>query len=183
MLTKAWPMDAQFTKDRGNDDPFNRPHAMFLGVGLSGAIYEIEADLDMFDPNPEGLLIGPTMQDCMDGRPIFQTTDIKAQTLLGINFLCPRCMSPLYVPTPNHPKPRTTTREIIVHWDKPIRSNNDGKLRPTFTIVGEPLKCDYLNSEITGISGPGIVRCGWVGIIENGKAYEHSTIKNERVLK
>lgn len=184
MLTEAWPMDAQFTKDRGpKGDPFNRPHAMFCGTGISGAVYEIEVDLDFFDPNPSGLLIGPTMQDCVNGTPIFQPTNMSAQTLLGVNFLCPRCMSPLYVPTRHHPKQRTTPREIIIHWDKPITSTNDGIARPTFTVVGDPLRCDYLNSEITGITGPGSVRCGWVGVIEHGKAYEHSLIKHERLIK
>lgn len=184
-LDPFWDMNRQFTADRGQENPYGLLPAMFLAPTLAGAdvAAEFEADLDMH-PSPEATsnqaIVGPTLRDALQGKLVKQPTH-QSDVLYGVQLLCPRCLSPLYVPSTQHPKPKSLPHEIVVHWDKTMKSTRDGKVRPTFTIVG-PIACDYLNSEITGVSQPvtsGIsVRCGWVGVIEAGRAYDHSKVKN-----
>ena len=62
--------------------------------------------------------------------------------IVGAQFLCPKCMSALYVKGKNMPD----GREITVHWDDMVESSNDGLFRPTISIEGV-LKCDYYDFE------------------------------------
>ena len=179
-LDQYWTAERQFKKDRGSQNDFGLAEAIFVAVGISGAELEITCDLDLHNLT-EGVMAlkGPSVEDCLKGRPVRQADTGIPKVLLGAQFLCPRCQMPCYVPTAQHPNPHTEPREIIIHWDKPYTAE-DGIPRPTITISGAPLKCDYLTSEITGIANPG--RCGWVGIIENGRGYDHTLVKGA-VLK
>lgn len=182
MLDPYWNAARQFQRDRGDDSPFGLIGAVFVATGVNGVHYEHEADLDIHPPAetpPSGPLVGPTIEDALVGRPVRQPwADAAAGVLYGVQFLCPRCHMACYVPTRHHPAPRTNPRDVHVHWDKPLRSETDGKLRPTFTIDGK-LECDYLQSEVTGIVSPTGMRCGWMGVIEEGKVYEHSLVRGD----
>jgi hypothetical protein len=180
MLDKSWPMDRQFVRDRGQSSPYNMQEAYFVAKDPLGNIIECTADLD-YSPDSAAAdqalredFNPVTLDDFLHGRPVRQR--VPAGRLQGVQFLCPRCGSPVYVPTLDHPNPKTTPRRVTVHWEKLVKAEFDQLERPIFTIEGEPLVCDYLLSEIRGFSeGPmDLNRCGWRGIVEWGKAYEHS---------
>lgn len=181
-LDKYWTFERQFQRDRGpkGPDPFGMPKAVAIGRRLSGEVHEFEIDVDVHDL-PEDVvpdqIVGPSLSDAMAGKAAMPAS--RRPQVWGIQYLCPRCEAPCYVPSRLHPTPKTEPREIIIHWDKLVKCS-DGLERPTVTVSGKPLVCDYLTTEITGIlqakDGVGH-RCGWVGIIEEGKMYDHSTVK------
>jgi len=174
-----WSMKRQFERDRGTPNPFGMLAGIFVATGIDGQEYEYEVDLDLHERPGEAepsALVGPTMDDALKGRTVFQQRRPDKECLWGIQLLCPRCTAPLYVPSTDHPAPKTVARQIVVHWDKPSKSNADGKMRPPVTVVG-PIRCDYLQSEMSGIRGPTAMRCGWTGVIDHGKAFDHSVVK------
>lgn len=179
MLDRSWPLERQFVRDRGQPSPYGLLEAYYVAKDPEGHTIECAADLD-YAPTPDEAghalasdFQAATLDDFVRGQAVRQR--VPAGQLCGVQFLCPRCGSPLYVPALAHPHPKTTPRRITVHWDKPMTAERDGVSRPTVTIEGDPLACDYLWSEVTGISsGPiGAQRCGWIGIMEKGRLYEH----------
>jgi hypothetical protein len=92
-------------------------------------------------------------------------------TVAGMQMLCPRCGSPLYIKGL-----MLGGREIVVHWDKIVQSETDGLFRPTVSIDGA-VGCDYYDSEMDEIGKASasnvIMRCGWRGGIINGHCYDH----------
>ena len=52
-------------------------------------------------------------------------------------------------------------KEIKVHWDEMVESQNDGLMRPTISIEGV-LKCDYYDYEISGAGGGQSKACQYV---------------------
>jgi hypothetical protein len=92
-------------------------------------------------------------------------------TVAGMQMLCPRCGSPLYIKGL-----MLGGREIVVHWDKIVQSETDGLFRPTVSIDGA-VGCDYYDSEMEDIGKASasnvIMRCGWRGGIINGHCYDH----------
>ena len=176
-LDPTWTADRQFVKDRGRDEHFGMPAAIVLATAPNGEDIELEVDIDLHHPpDPMAAFRAPTVEEALQGKAVRQAVK-PGGVVIGVQLLCPRCCMACYIPSLDHPAAKTTKRQVIVHWDRPLRSTVDGKWRPTLTIVGDPLVCDYLNSEITGISSTSGMRCGWKGIIENGRAYDHSTFK------
>jgi hypothetical protein len=177
-LDPIWTADRQFQKDRGKPERFGMPAAIVLATAPNGDTIELEVDLDLHEPpDPMAAFQAPSVADALAGKDIRQKTLQGKGLIIGVQYLCPRCMMPCYVPSTHHPASKSTHREIVVHWDKPLQSTVDGKYRPTLTIVGDVLVCDYLNSEIIGISSSSGMRCGWKGFIEDGRAIDHSTFK------
>lgn len=92
-------------------------------------------------------------------------------TVAGMQMLCPRCGSPLYIKGL-----MLGGREIVVHWDKILQSETDGLFRPLVSIDG-PVGCDYYDSEMDDIGKASassvIMRCGWRGGIINGHCFDH----------
>lgn len=125
--------------------------------------------------NPEGCFVyGRAPMDYMvavdlDLKTVTEADGVVREHVVGVNLLCPRCGSSLYV----HGKHHANGREIIVHWDKMILNDQDGQVRPPITIVGMALACDYSDNEINGIISPRTVsKCGWRGMVEDGKCFE-----------
>ena len=92
---------------------------------------------------------------------------------VGVQMLCPKCGSPLYV----RGKGLENGHEIFVHWEKMTRSMVDGKYRPLITIEGT-FGCDYSDAEINGISNSRnshvLMRCNWRGGIYMGRCFDHA---------
>lgn len=101
-----------------------------------------------------------------------KATQQKRVLCLGVTILCPRCMMPLYIRTPDSPRTGRITHDVEIHWSD-RRVGNDGYWRPAFTVSGH-FGCDYLTSEATGVSGPrAAIRCGWRGGILRGRCFDH----------
>ena len=136
---------------------FGRPTCMFVYGKDRTTEKEFEADLDM-----------QRQQDKKLG------TD--EMHVVGMQMLCPKCGSPLYIRGGNLPG----GHEITVHWDSLTRSNVDGKYRPLVTVEGT-FGCDYSDAEISGISASRnanvIMRCNWKGGIYRGKCFDHQPAK------
>lgn len=146
---------------------FGRPEAMFVyGKAQDAAPTEFTVDIDMAEVRVDQISNG------RDGmyQPAHYNVDI-----VGAQFLCPRCHSALYVKGKNMPD----GKEIVVHWDEMVQSENDGLFRPLISVDGV-LKCDYYGHEIIG-SGTGggqsegmSMRCGWQGGVIRGKMFDHA---------
>jgi len=176
-LDPFWTAERQFARHRPGRDrppPFGLLPAIFVARMLDGQEREFEADLDYRSPDGAPPA-APSVEDAMAGRPARQGPE--GVRLIGVQWLCPRCQMPCYVPTSDHPEPRTAARSVEVHWDRPMRSAVDGRERPTFTVRGDALVCDYLSTEITGVAAPTAMRCGWRGRIEAGRAIDDSPVR------
>lgn len=147
---------------------FGRPEAMFVyGKAQDAAPTEFTVDIDMAEVRAD--------ENILKGREgMYQPAHYDVD-IVGAQFLCPKCYSSLYVKGKNMPD----GKEIIVHWDKMVQSQNDGLMRPLISIDGV-LKCDYYQYEIVG-SGVGgsqskgmSMRCGWQGGLLQGKMFDHS---------
>lgn len=141
--------------------PFNIPEGMFVYTkggrveGVRGAEeVEFTVDLELKKLTHRGIDIGVV--------------------LLGIQFMCPRCNMGLHVNSEESKAPGA--RKITVHWDKITPSQVDGKHRPLVS-VEDALSCDYSWHEINGVlSPPNPVhsKCGWRGMLEEGRMYDHA---------
>ncbi len=103
--------------------------------------------------------------------------EITGIVVLGMQFMCPRCSMGLFIPSALHPGSSDSghARPMEVHWDKMTQAESDKKFRPTVSIEG-PIACDYSWHEIDGIPCPPTairVPCGWVGVLEEGRLYDH----------
>jgi len=131
---------------------FGRPTGMFVYGSDRTTEKEFEVDLDLQEITlPNG------------------KQEIHA---VGMQLLCPKCGSPLYIRGKDLPG----GHEIIVHWNQLTRSNIDGKYRPLVTVEGT-FGCDYSDAEITGIRGSRnanvIMRCNWKGGVYRGRCFDH----------
>lgn len=145
---------AQAQKGRIATNHFGRPEGMVLYGSDQTSQLEFAVDLDFQQVN-----VGTP------DKPNILTT------VAGMQMLCPRCGSPLYI------KGLVMGgREIVVHWDKLIQSEIDGLFRPLVSIDG-PVGCDYYDSEMTEMGKASassiILRCGWRGGIINGHCFDH----------
>jgi hypothetical protein len=136
-------------------NPFGRPEGIFFYGSDQTSQLEFAVDLDL--------------------QRINKGTEEKPEFIvetIGMQMLCPRCSSPLYI------KGRTLPngREIVVHWDKIIQAESDGLFRPLVSVDG-PVGCDYFDSEISDIGKASasnvVMRCGWRGGIINGHCFDH----------
>lgn len=152
---------------------FGRPEGMFVyGKAQDAAPTEYTVDIDMSEVRVDKI---------DNGRAgMYQPANYDVD-IVGVQFLCPRCLSALYVKGKNMPD----GKEITVHWDNMVQSQNDGLLRPTVSIEGV-LKCDYYDYEIVGSGAGGngqskglSMRCGWQGGLLKGKMFDH---KNGLIL-
>ncbi len=137
---------------------FDRLEGMFFYGNDGTSQLEFATDLDLGQYNA-GTVENPRIE-------------IEA---VGMQMLCPRCSAPLYI------KGKTSRnmdggKEIVIHWDKLMRSESDGLLRPLVSVDGV-IGCDYYDTEWTGnssVKGANIImRCGWKGGIINGHCFDH----------
>ena len=147
---------------------FGRPEAMFVyGKAQDAAPTEFTVDIDMAEVRTD---------EISNGREgMYQPAHFDVE-IVGAQFLCPRCHSALYVKGKNMPD----GKEIVVHWDEMVQSQNDGLMRPTVSVDGV-LRCDYYNYEIVGSGGGGdgmsdgvSMRCGWQGGVSRGRMFDHT---------
>lgn len=146
---------------------FGRPEAFFIyGQSENSAPTEFTVDIDMSEVRKD------VPQSGRGG--MYQPAHYDVE-IVGAQFLCPKCMSALYVKGKNMPD----GREITVHWDDMVESSNDGLFRPTISIDGV-LKCDYYDFEIIGATNQGgsmskgmSMRCGWQGGVIRGRMFDH----------
>lgn len=147
---------------------FGRPEAMFVyGSAQEAAPTEFTVDIDMSEVRTDKV---------DNGRlGMYQPAHYDVE-IVGAQFLCPKCLSALYVKGKSLPN----GKEIVVHWDEMVQSTNDGLFRPTISVDGV-LKCDYYDYEIVGAGtgGGGMskgmsMRCGWQGGVIRGKMFDHT---------
>lgn len=144
---------------------FGRPEAMFVYGSSNGTELEFTVDVDFAEQRRD---------DPQQGRSGLNQSPQMGVDVVGAQFLCPRCYSALYVKGKSLPD----GREIQVHWNKLMRSHNDGLIRPAISIDGV-LRCDYYSWEVgdevgkIGYSKGISSRCGWAGGIINGKMFDH----------
>jgi len=135
-------------------NPWGRPEGLFLYGNDRTTQLEFACDLDMTKlKNAQGIM------------------EIK---ITGMHLLCPKCGSPLHINGAGIPG----GQEIVVHWNKMVRSNTDGKYRPLVSVDGA-LGCDYSDADISGVqqsrSGANVImRCNWRGGIIEGRCFDHS---------
>jgi hypothetical protein len=147
----------QAIKQKGTlaTNPFGRPEGIFFYGSDQTSQLEFSVDLDLQKIN-RGTEDKPNM--------VIET--------MGMQMLCPRCSSPLYIKGKGLPN----GHEIVVHWDKIIQSECDGLFRPLVSVDG-PVGCDYFDSEISDIGKASassvVMRCGWRGGIINGHCFDH----------
>lgn len=172
MLHEAWPWQKQFRAHRlptqrttkapelGVNETWGMPQAIFRckpGPQSENLDYDevaCEIHVDTRRVRDKGYMCGP-------------------EDIMGISMLCPRCGGGCYIRGPAMPVPGSF--HIDIHWNTLVQAR-DEKLYPTFT-VREPIRCDYLDSEINGITAPRASgRCGWRGRIENGIAHDEPLI-------
>lgn len=134
---------------------FGRPEGLFFYGSDKTSQWECSVDLDLKKVN-----IGTE-----------QAPNHEVQ-VVGMQMLCPRCSSPLYIKGKGLPG----GREIVIHWDKIMQAEADGLFRPLVSIDG-PVGCDYFDSEMSDIGKASasnvIMRCGWRGGIINGHCFDH----------
>lgn len=135
---------------------FGRPEGLFFYGSDQTSQLECAVDLDLQKIN-----VGS------------QEAPNEIVVCVGMQMLCPRCGSPLYIRGQFDPQ----GHEIVVHWDKIIQSECDGLFRPLISIDGT-VGCDYYDSEITDMGKASasnvIMRCGWRGGIINGHCLDHT---------
>ena len=161
-----WTMENQFKKHDIKSqkrlgqvaiNDFGKPEGFFI-YGNRGSQREFSVDIDVHHIN-----LGTQ-----------EKPDMKEE-VVGIQLLCPRCGSPLYVKGAKFAE----GHQIVVHWDVPIRSDADGLLRPPVSVDGV-IGCDYYDFEInettrsrnTNVS----LRCGWKGGIIGGQCFDHQSV-------
>lgn len=164
--TDTWSLDKQIKKhdptkqsiaQQGQlaTNHFGRPEGLFFYGSDKTSQWECSVDLDLRKVN-----IGT------NEKPNFEVQ------VVGMQMLCPRCSSPLYIKGKMLPG----GREIVVHWDKIMKAEADGLFRPLISVDG-PVGCDYYDSEISNIGKASasdvIMRCGWRGGIINGHCFDH----------
>lgn len=127
---------------------FGRPTAFFVYGNDRTTQQEYECDIDLSD----------------------QAGQLEC---VGVQLLCPKCGSPLYVRGANLPN----GHNIDIHWNNMTRSSVDGKFRPTLTIEGT-FGCDYSDAEISGVRNSRnsnvLMRCNWKGGIYKGQCFDHT---------
>jgi hypothetical protein len=142
---------------------FGRPEAIFIyGKDRVSTPMEFTVDIDVSEIDPDGNPIKNPLQASLN--------------VVGAQLLCPKCFSSLYVKGKGLPE----GKEIVVHWNNMVKSENDGLMRPKISIDGI-LKCDYYGYEIVGdASGTSgfkkgtSSRCGWQGGLIKGVMFDHS---------
>jgi hypothetical protein len=157
----------QYRKGRMAVNEFGRPEAMFVyGQAQDAAPTEFTVDIDMAEVRTDSV---------DNGRAGMYQPAHYGVDIVGAQFLCPRCHSALYVKGKGMPN----GKEIVVHWDNVVQSQNDGLFRPTISVDGV-LKCDYFDYEIVGSGSGGggmskglSMRCGWQGGVINGRMFDH----------
>lgn len=157
--------------------PFNIPEGFFvyargkqIGGVTSAEEVEYACDLHLQKIEKDGIIVDAVC--------------------LGVQFMCPRCSMGLFIPatipqaqrqnmaaasSKAAPQISDNARPVYVHWDRMTQSQKDRKFRPLVTIEGA-IACDYSMHEINGVAQPiGNIqnRCGWVGILEEGRLYDH----------
>lgn len=142
---------------------FDRLEGMFFYGNDGTSQLEFATDLDLGQYNA-GTVENPRLE-------------IEA---VGMQMLCPRCSAPLYIKGKTS-KNMDGGKEIVIHWDKLMRSESDGLLRPLVSVDGV-IGCDYYDTEWTGnssVKGANIImRCGWKGGIINGHCFDHIINQN-----
>jgi hypothetical protein len=152
----------QAIKQKGTlaTNPFGRPEGIFFYGSDQTSQLEFSVDLDLQKRN-----IGT------EEKP-----NVIVETV-GMQMLCPRCSSPLYIKGKGLPN----GREIVIHWDKIVQSECDGLFRPLVSVDG-PIGCDYFDSEISDIGKASasnvVMRCGWRGGLINGHCFDHFVSNN-----
>lgn len=185
-LDPYWSMEKQFKRH----DPFKERDAEWdrrLVDGASRTQMEIAKQIGLNEfGRPEGIFFygndrnAQTEHACdLDVQELKDGTGHVQIVCAGVQILCPRCGSPLYVKS----KGLGGHNEIHIHWDKLVRSTVDGKIRPSFTIEGT-FGCDYSDHEITGVT-PGRdsrvqMRCGWRGGITEGTCRDHQIARQAK---
>lgn len=94
--------------------------------------------------------------------------------LTGVQFICPRCKGGCYINCDEDASGHAVSTGTV-HWDDLKVAENDGLIRPTFTI-NEPFACDYGWGEVNGIVAPRdgtLSRCGFRGVFEKGRLIDH----------
>lgn len=169
MLHEAWPWERQFKRhelvrsqkpELGFNETWGQPQALFR-----------------CRPGPQSVNVDYDEVACeihLDTRKVANKGyHCSPEDIMGISILCPRCGGGCYIRGPAMPVPGSF--HIYIHWLTLVQAR-DGKLYPTFTVT-EPIRCDYLDSEINGITAqraPG--RCGWRGRIENGVCHDEPLV-------
>ena len=161
-----WTMENQFEKHSVKNQKrfgefainyFNKPEGIFI-YGNRGSEKEFTVDIDIKRLN--------------NGTP---ESPVYVDEIVGIQLLCPRCFSPLYVKGKSLPD----GKEIIVHWDLSITSDSDGLKRPPISVDGV-IGCDYYDFEINdgskGRNNNVSMKCGWRGGIIGGQCFDHVTV-------
>jgi hypothetical protein len=137
---------------------FDRLEGMFFYGNDGTSQLEFATDLDLGQYNA-GTIENPRIE-------------IEA---VGMQMLCPRCSAPLYIKGKTS-KNMDGGKEIVIHWDRLMRAESDGLLRPLVSVDGV-IGCDYYDTEWTGnssVKGANIImRCGWKGGIINGHCFDH----------
>lgn len=165
MSGNPWPLSKQFvahrpgtpSPDRVGRNDFGRLEALAVYGKDRTTQIELAMDLDLAEVASEG----GTAPRCV-----------------GLQLLCPRCGSPIYVKD----KDMGGGHRIEVHWDKPATSRNDGLMRPTVT-VDLPFGCDYRDFELSGVekshASHVVMGCNWRGGMTEGRLLDHSLSKLE----
>ena len=175
-----WTMDKQFKAHDPNEGRNQLRDARLVDAGRLSPI-EVAQQIGLNDfGRPEGVFVygkdRTTEREFACDLDLSEQRDNMGQVhiiCVGVQLLCPRCGSPLYVKS----KGLGGEHDIELHFDKLSRSTNDGKLRPTFTVDGH-FGCDYSDHEISGVT-PGAdpriqMRCGWRGGIIKGRCFDHT---------
>lgn len=167
MLHQAWPWERQFRPDK-----LKRVERPELGVnevwGMPQALFRCK-------PGPQSPFPDYDEVACeihVDTRKVkAKGYQCSSDDIMGVSILCPRCGGGCYIRGPAMPVPGSF--HIDIHWLN-ITQARDGKVYPVFT-VREPIRCDYLDSEINGITAPRAPgRCGFRGRIEGGWCHEEA---------
>jgi len=174
-----WTMDKQFRRhdlSRGRDEL--RDQRLVDAKRLSPI--EIAQQIGVNDfGRPEGIFVygkdRTTEREfaCdLDLSEVRDNMGVVHVVCVGVQLLCPRCGAPLYVKSPG----LGGDHEIELHFNRLVRSTNDGKLRPTFTIDGH-FGCDYSDHEMSGVQQGRDARiqmkCGWRGGVYKGRCFDH----------
>jgi len=182
-IDSYWSMEKQFQKH----DPFKERNAERDGRlvdGTNRSHIEIAKQIGLNEfGRPEAMFVygndrsSQTEHACdLDVQELRNGSGNVEIVCAGVQLLCPRCGSPLYV------KGRALggNNEVHVHWDKIVRSNVDGKIRPTLSVEGT-FGCDYSDQEISGVIAARDarvqMRCGWRGGITSGRCLDHQIVR------
>lgn len=142
---------------------FGRPEGIFVYGNDRTTQTEFTIDIDLKKVRKDQPVAGR--------MGLYQPADYNVD-VVSIQFLCPKCHSPLFIYGPNMPD----GKDITIHWDKMTPSNNDGLFRPLVTVNGL-FACDYFDSEIneTKAANGIVMKCGFRGGMHLGRVFDHES--------